>query len=628
VLPFRNQTALIREAVDLVCHPTTPESVLFCVPPGFGESELARQLQAALQEHPRRPAVARIEADQLGSRAEYLERLFLGWEAADVARPPPRKAISSAEFESYLGKLPRTRPFIQIVGRFHRLLDHLDQFILGSLRTAEQDCSIRSIILSYYKYHDLKKFWREHADKLTISNYGDKHRTLEALPLTRAEVASEADTVEPHVREYAIDESGGIPEVFAQIIRHSRDREWSPATRLLVQRQAGQVARGFIENLDLPGDAVVRGAIAQIHLGAATQDDYVIVANHPWREILLDGQELRARVVGREAFERMLLEQPPERRFQLGRAAYQLRRWAEAERILVTIGAPPAVVLLAHSRIMKALCGDTEAHVSLDARWTYALSEIAVARDAVRQMGLADDLLLARYDQLAQFTRTVHGALQSGVTRIVDALAGLDPRCEASPTDALLMLLTQTRTLPAMSLGRRVENEVMTRAMALPEQIFRVLAFWRLGLREDQAPAWDEELLAAWADVQSVWRGDFPAPPPTGQKFGSFLSFALFSAALGARKNIDNLPWSDLTDLHKQLSLFDVRRDKAHAIAYVQERQRPEYIKLVKRWMTSLFERSPVLPEGASEIDLTSRLEPLPCCSRDGQLEWMPDADT
>src|SRR5262249_40244437 len=156
--------------------------------------------------------------------------------------------------------------------------------------------------------------------------------------------------------------------------------------------------------------------------------------------------------------------------------------------------------------------------------------------------------------------------------------------------------------------------------LALPEQIFRVWAFWRLGLNYYKAPAGHDEV---WEDVKRKWRYGNPRIPQAGEEFPSFSLFAYFALAQLFRispNDTTTAPEPDFQSLDKAQSTLEGRNDSAHALSAINAKFRSKYFDLIDRWLDSLF---CACPERVSLEELLAVIEPLPIVDENGSVIWM-----
>src|SRR5262249_25055156 len=137
-ISFRDQGRLVEQVTsDLVGpHPSCWDLVL---PPGFGEERFARALERRLRADPRRPRVAVRGADHSNPTIlDFVNALHRDW--AEVSDFPKRlKKAAHQYFDLLLAEMGRSeRPLVLVLKAFHRVLDSLDIWVLGKMRTEEQ----------------------------------------------------------------------------------------------------------------------------------------------------------------------------------------------------------------------------------------------------------------------------------------------------------------------------------------------------------------------------------------------------------------------------------------------------------------------------------------------------------
>ena len=296
---------------------------------------------------------------------------------------------------------------------------------------------------------------------------------------------------------------------------------------------------------------------------------------------------------------------------------YTHRRYAEAIELLGSVSKPTIRdrILLQHTKVMDCLHGS-----GLDIDWERLRRAIRSARDAIRGETAIDgvDLLTGRYAEIEEMADTIVAAQKIG-PRIVDTLAGLG-RSSGDPKSAALLIvlwLDNCRSITSNSLA-------LSAALPLPEQIFRIWAFWMMGINYDEAPV-GEQVAATWDAAKDVWPPKYGElqPPSTGKGFDSFRAFAYFSLAHARRLGLDAtaLPEPDFQSLEDSLSFHSgVRNPGAHSLSLVGRRSLERYFALIERWLAALF-CCPCLEKTCSQ-DLMLRLEPLPTVENDGTINW------
>ena len=211
-----------------------------------------------------------------------------------------------------------------------------------------------------------------------------------------------------------------------------------------------------------------------------------------------DGDELRAEAVGLSARGKVTSEchcggASPEPRYKLyygpSRLPLSSPPIRRTQKLLDEVPASPSdmstEILRMHSAIMSNLYQSDGESIGTEANWA-----AVVDRDQRAQKSLHDRLgdtdtaaiLLDRYISLERscgpghrrhFTPRRHGR-----SEIVDILAGLDRPADSKPQVAALILISQREALCLIA----GNTTACLLGLPLPEQIFRVWAFWALGL--------------------------------------------------------------------------------------------------------------------------------------------------
>ena len=120
-----------------------------------------------------------------------------------------------------LGRLPADRPVIQLISRFHTVVECLGRWVLATLRTFEQERRLRSINLTPLPYDELMRRWEERTrTAFTVSNYGNGHATETVAPLHIDEIRTRTDAagVPWGIGKRAAELTGGYPEAFLEVV--------------------------------------------------------------------------------------------------------------------------------------------------------------------------------------------------------------------------------------------------------------------------------------------------------------------------------------------------------------------------------------------------------------------------
>ena len=204
-------------------------------------------------------------------------------------------------------------------------------------------------------------------------------------------------------------------------------------------------------------------------------------------------------------------------------------------------------------------------------------------------------------------------AARGGSRRIVDSLTSSDD-CPESARAALTLLLLQLESAKST----RGNTEAISKAISMPEQIFRVWANWALKLDYNSAPDdstnW-EKTSAAWRDMK---KGELRAPE-VGAPFPGFLVFACYCVSkLTESTNAElqnHSPFPDIESLKKNQFVFDWRNDPAHASVVFDTKNRNRYLDLTEDWLGKLCQVFP--PASLKLDDIYVNVKPLPVVRED-----------
>lgn len=644
MIGVRDQAALVSEVSRTLVHMTAPTCWNLVVPPGFGPDSIASSIEKALARSEPRPLVASLNADTVETTHELVHRLHDQWsKSARLSRLTGPSDIPHVALERLLASLPKGPPVVLVINRFHKVLDSLSSAVLGTLRSFEQGptCAIRTVTISPYPYEWLRRNWREVGIKLVTSDYGDKHAERRVSPMTVEDVCSACRAAEvPDAVGAAVAElSGGIPETVELLVAHWRRHSaagFAPKLRDEMRTVAVRSMRYLVKLLDSPGESRYRDLVIDLYKRREPERVGYELSFHPWSKGLVaeDGCSLVTDVIGAAAVEAEVFEVVsgqredalPDASFERALRLYRLGEYAHAADLL---GGSPltrdhhAGLLRAHADVMRALYGPEG--VGADSNWAAiarALSSAEKVLDAASNAGLAGlDLVRDRYSDLGTLAESICAASRGGETRIVDALGGL----RGSRVDrraAIVLLEVQFR------LARRVAgpSRAVQLVTPLPEQIARLWSYWLLGLDESCAPEQDAAE-PVWQLVEAHW----PRKPLVRAEPGSRFSAAVFAYYSHAAFVLQGLDpelalEADFSALDRALSVYDARRDPAHAYARVSSRVRDSYFGLIDRWLERLFLVGKHLDPGrfVSRADLLACVRPLPLVLRDDSVDWLP----
>jgi hypothetical protein len=525
------------------------------------------------------------------------------------------------------------RPVVQILGRFHQFLAKLEETLLGELRKAEQSRSVRTITFTPCGYELLKARWRARGFVAYASYYGDTHEAMTVVPVDPEEAVARAAArqVPPHVARLAAAWTGGYPQPFERLIeawiRRGRPESLNSALRAGLWRTAVHSLERFVEwlaPLDDPGPC---NHVIDLAYGINPDRALQELGRHHWNVILLHDQNLRAEGLGEAALEhlsRIVSRSPDERRSTADlpgrcRGLYEQRHYDAVGRLLAhqteQFLSPDMLALKRCARVMRLLHGDRMEEYLVDADWKQLPEAIEAARSAISAAELTKMEIHKVEDSLQEFAEMARTIAQATETdcRVVDVLGGLRPgRSVPRPRLACLLLLARIEAGNALS----GDSRACQFALSLPEQIYRLWAFLRLGLNYYAAPAGHESV---WATVQSRFPDVIRRPTP-GESFSSFESFSYFALALCLQcPGNGSMPEPDLPALERSLAVLSVRRDTAHAVAVPSRRMREKFFRLIDRWFDALLG---ACPGNVSRDELREAVRPLPLLMPGGTLRW------
>jgi hypothetical protein len=643
-ITFNDQGKLVEQiAADLVgSHPSCWDLVL---PPGFGEERFAEALAHRLRADPRSPRVSARGADHSNATIRaFVNALHRDW-SETTAPPKPLSKIADQYLDLLLAEMGgKERPLILILKRFHKVLDSLNKWVLGKLRTEEQARRLHTVIITPLPLTALKKRWEARRHYFSTSDYGDsRHVTETAKPPTPDEVAGNCTALEipDSVVDFALRLTGGYPESLAAVLEwwDKRGRpDLKPRNRAQMLELARDQLSVFVEWLDPLEDGQYRDHVINLYHGVDTDKAREAFTIHPWEHVILEDGGLRAEALGAAALKAALADtgrgtgrrSPWQDVPGRARLLYQRRQYAAAVQALK--GADPARLtahdrlLWAHAAVMRATHGaEGDEHLGEDTDCR-ALRE--ALRD-VRKVLAESDLGLSasdqrkiegRYEQLEGVAdaicaaAAVEGPFRG---RLVDILAGFGPEKDCNTRGAALLLLVKFEA------GKAIAGDASACqfALSLPEQIFRIWALWKIGISYYDAPATDDP---AWEIVEAEW----PAVRERVRRavqhghFPSFFAFAYFVLARARLLSTGNPAGVEMTfnQLASDLSTYErVRTGSAHGIYLTSKRDRDRYFDLIDRWLTTLIA---ACPEKVSREELMELIEPLPLVNSDGIVLW------
>ena len=606
-LGVRDQEALVDAIVDRVLHPEHPRSCNLIVPPGFGDHGLARRIRNRLEERagPVGVPVAYVPIDGLRDVLEYVRGMHEGWGRTVQLRDLDQAPRDEWALNRLVSWLPAGRPGVQVLPRFHVLVEILGQHMLGRLRELEQDGSILTVTITPLPYLHLKRRQQSRSGEiLTVSDYpSPSHVEFVASPRPAPEAVAHAigRGITPRVAGHLAELTGGYPDPFDALLAWWEDQrrpDLRPEVRKRLLDEAIRHLGRFVEWLDF-GLEACRELIVRIDRGIEVSEAAWTLSKHPWAELLLDGERLRSAAPGAAVRESLLADaiaagrERPHREATLAHAErlYWDRDYAAAARLLggVPLGNDLRSEFLRRNAELMAALFPGDVATALEADWR------AVARLAgdccrrLHEVGAAvhePELLAERYERLAQVAKAI---VQVGErTRVVDVLAGLSGPDRAKPRIAAFLLVSHREALDAVAtpwLAWQV-------GLSLPEQCARVWALSALGLNYYRAPDYDEALHQA---ASSVWAGRSPrlpsSRPSPGISSGPFRSSSVTawrgSGSGGRRDRRGGRPVRAGSGFVRHPERPCSRPD-AHA-----DSAREQLLDLIDRWLACLLPHSP-----------------------------------
>ncbi len=643
---FHDQAEVVQQiGNDLVGpHPSCWDVIL---PPGFGEERFARQLEDFLRAHPSRPRIAVQGADHANpSIGSFVRDLHWQWAETGDKRPKALDRSPGTYLDLLLKYLPQDeRPLVLVLTRFHKVLKSLDKWVLGKLRREEQIKRLHTVLISPLPLPTLKKRWEAQKHYFSTSDYGDsRHTTKTVAPPGPEEVVRLCESIDvvPTVATYAYQLTGGYPEHLAALLewwdKNGRPALPPPVRADLLRRARGQLG-SFLEWLDPLEDGVYRDHVIDLYHGANTDQAQEAFRNHPWRDVVLDQEGLRAEALGAAALDAALQNTADRKTIQspwydiLERAQrlYRRRQFEAARRVLDTV--EPARlrahdrVLQAHARVMAELAGEEgDEHFDADTdcrrlRQALRTASEVLARTPLQLSAGDRQKIEGRYRQLEEVATAVMTAGSVTGTfhnRLADVLAGFASDKHRNARGVALLLLLKTEA------GRAIAGDASAcqSVVVLPEQIFCTWALWALDLNYYYAPPLDE---VAWQIVEREWprvHGAVERAIP-GQEFPSFYVFAFYALARWESLAVDirtTPPEASFKELESALSGYgQVRNGLAHGMYQPSKRQREQYFQLIDRWLTSLLA---ACPDRVTREELLELTEPLPVVNADGTVSW------
>jgi len=599
------------------------------IPPCFEPNETLDAIARNLRSQPG-VIVADLTSDILPSAESYVRRLHSQW-SQSIDLPPLQSSSPDSMFEYLIASLPSNLIFVQVVRQFHKIVDYAGIELLGQLRDAEQGRLIRTVTATPLIIPDLKKRWDRH-HPCTVSQYGNGHaeQYVQCHPFETVVAYIENSGVSKGIASFIAAQSGGYPECVSELLRflhRSKSQSLSPVVRQELKVTAVNCLRRFVDLIDDTSQTIYRDALIDLHHGVDPEDALEQCKIHPWAKILLSkDDELRSAYLGDAAVEDMLRDisvtgakgATAQDRFSRALKAYRSRNFSDAANLFNAIpqSRPEFEVTKANAAVMKCLY--SEEAPGEDSDW----SGVVLATTRARKM-LADTaafqkivpFLSPRLERIERIGEKIVALQKKNEKRIVDALAGLrdtESRCEET---AAFLLLCKFETCNAIS-GHAAACQA---ALALPEQLLRVWAFWKLGINYYSTPANAEGI---WTSAESEWPSQMGAlrRSKSEEPFPSLVAFGYFALAAAREQKLpaDQLPVEGFSEFRSVFTSYEqLRNPQAHSYCFTSRKEREQFFLLADRWLNCVLS---ACPAQTTRNDLLELIEPLPLLSRDGEI--------
>jgi hypothetical protein len=625
----QNEELQIEKVCADLLDDSSANNFTLVVPPGFGEAFVPSELKKRLERDRPDIPIAFIKCDSINDKQALFSTVCSQW----------CPGIDSSGFTSLsqvvkasLGAHPRR---VLILSRFHKLLDHVDSSVLVELRDLEQAGDIRTVVCCIYSLSWIKREWRERGHSLLSSDYGDVHTVYPYQLPAEGEIRQRLRSEMPmSLISSIIAWTGGVPEHVDAVAKLWMDLGRPNATSLIddqLRNAAIEKSDAIARQLDETHESRFLDVVVDLWLPPGNSSAARKLTPHPWANFLIIDTDIASEAIGEACFriktQRMLKltvgNDPIGERLRFAKCAYDRRQFAQAHEIsagLVKLDqSPETVILEQHSAIMNCLVSSgidvdwSEVHAIVDS----AASVVAdvVPRPTDRQR------LNDRYQDLASLCRTINRVQSDskGSRRIVDILSK-DGSARAATLAILFLAYSNAE-------ATRSCTEAVTKVMALPEQIFRIWAFWKLGLDYDSVPS---ERSDVWDAASKEWgsiRGGTLTVPVAESPFSGFLVFSFFAVAMiQVRPELrEHAPIPSFEALSRKQFVFDWRNDQAHSIAVFSRKNRDKFLAEVKDWLECLCHAS-----AESDLSLPSIQEifsPLPLLEGE-RLRWQATVGT
>jgi len=621
MIRFKNEDSLLSEIASDLTDTEYGTNWNVVIPPGVGEDIFVDRLLQELQsKHPTVP-LAVLSPDTIPTAQGYVRALHRQWTAfLDLPRlsENPR---SDELFDELMSLLPSGHLAIQVIKRFHKVVNLMDFWVLGKMRDAEREKRFRTFTCTPVSIEELKARWDDDHN-LTVSDYGQNltSQNAEIQDLDNV-LASTESVLPPHLVKYVYEISGGFPAIFEVAISRWRRLGCPPLTPV-TRDQLRQVSIAsldrFIRWLDTKHSSRYRDSVIDIHQGFDAESSAMILEYHPWKNFLLDGEGLRSESVGDAAVGAAVFSKIRKGSPQLiaaegeqrAKAFYRRSKFVNAAEILDELQQsftlrPDLIAFLSCSKVMASLLHGSVA--SEDTDWHSVFQECEQAGNVINPIAsdiVESDFLKERLLQLKEVAADFTKASSHQDSRLVDILCGLRKGNVINCRGGLLLLTTKYESSVIIA----GNASALQTALSLPEQVFRVLVFWSLGINYYSAPAGMED---SWDTAIANWpeaRGTLISTPP-GEQFTSLLAFAYLASAEWKKRGFE----FELSDFRKTESVFtkleNLRNPKAHSYVKSDKKARKWFFDTAKYWL----ERATICcPDSCTRDSLLAIVAPLP----------------
>lgn len=619
----KNEELQIVRVFHDISDDSSSNNFTLVVPPGFGEAFIPSELKSRLQrERPELP-VAFVKCDSITDKHALLSSVCRQWcPGIDTKGFTSLSQVVKASRESHDRR-------VLILSRFHKLLDYVDSSVMVELRDLEQAGDIRTVVCCIYSLSWIKREWRERGHPLLSSDYGDVHTVYSYQLPSEQEVRQRLRSDIPiSLASSIIAWTGGVPEHVDAVAKLWLDLG-SPTVTSAVEDQLRNTviekSDAIARQLDETRESRFLDFVVDLWLPPGNTHSASKLSTHPWATFLVRDRDIASEAIGEACFriktQRVLKQNVGcdllSEQLRFARTAYERRQFAQAYEItagLVKIDRSPETMILEHhSFIMSGLVNS-----GVDVDWggmQVAVENLQGMIASIIPRQVDRQRLNDRYQDVATLCRIINRIQgdSKGSRRIVDELS--KDRSARAATLAILFLAYSNAE------ATRSCTEAVTKVMALPEQIFRVWALWKLELDYDSVPS---DRLDVWNVAKREWnsiKGGILNIPAAESPFPGFLVFTFFAvAAMQACPEIcERAPISSFETLSKKQFIFDWRNDPAHAIVVFSRKNRDRFLAEVKHWLECLCHAA-----ADSDLSLAAMQEvfsPLPLLEGD-RLRW------